>query len=879
MSSFKPTKQTVIFSEPSAHVSSIVARRTVAPFSPQDRIVAIIAPQGYGKTTLAADWFINCRESADPVWISLDTSWRDPVHFVHSLLKALGRHSETVEMNPMDAMSRVESGLMDVLQELQHRDRPLVLYFDDIHVLRGTESSIVLSRLLMVATEHLRFVICGRDGTELDLAALTARGVIRWVTQRDLKLGAQNVRELAQLRGVSISNEETDRILSITEGWPALVQLALASGQGFQEVVEGDDALMGRFVYERFLMGLSPSRRYAIFTMATVGEFTSALLETLDVSDAAEAITDGIQLGIVQRRGRIAGSPIYILHSLVEEYALMQFIVSNGASAHALRTRCARWWHAQGESYRAIRTALEGEDASLALTYLGGYARQLVQVEGRHDTFLDMVAQLESRGVDIGGDLMLQAAWAMVFLRRYTEAASWLIRIERDCGKRRSAIARSNLHTTVLQRGVIAGLRDDEANAEVFVRKWLAGAPDPDPFHYGAAQTVLAYAHKCNGRFAEAAQSLRDAQVKFEDVPSPYGLMWVRVISAASLLKAGRHRDALADIGSALTDAPAFVPGAAGLASMLHAIRALLLYERNLCTESMVEVETALPLLSHQGIVDALIAGYVAASRLQAARGDPSGALDIAAEGERVGLIRGFARLQLTMVAERALLLLRAGDVEAARQMAHDYDLLPRDPQTNLHRDKAERLWARLDIAQRRPDLALQWADAGIFRARRSQQLFKLAELLMLRSLALTQIGDGEAAHEALMESLRFAASNGYMRLYLDEGPDLGVLLRLVVSKQQSPTPALSHARALLVAVGTSHKSKSAVSPSLQDHPTERELQILRLSAEGLSNNEVAGRLMLTEGTVKWYLHNLYAKLGVRNRISALREARVRSWL
>jgi ATP/maltotriose-dependent transcriptional regulator MalT len=289
----------------------------------------------------------------------------------------------------------------------------------------------------------------------------------------------------------------------------------------------------------------------------------------------------------------------------------------------------------------------------------------------------------------------------------------------------------------------------------------------------------------------------------------------------------------------------------------------------------MVEVEAALPLLPHQGIVDAMIAGYVAASRLQAARGDLSAALDAAAEGERVGLARGFMRLQLTMVAERALLLLRAGDVEAARQMASDHGLLPQGPQTNLHRDKAERLWARLDLAQGQLDLALQWADSGIARARRSHQQYKLAELLMLRALALARMADTEGSHEAVMESLRIAASNGYVRLYLDEGAELAGLLRRVVDRPQSPTPAISYARTLLLAAGARLYSV----PPDQEQPTERELQILRLLAEGLSNNEVAGRLVMTEGTVKWHLHNIYAKLGVKNRTGALHEARVRAWL
>ena len=658
--------------------------------------------------------------------------------------------------------------------------RPLILldeghevnevFFDDVHVLRGSESAHTLSRLLVAAPDYVRFVVCGREGMDFDLAVLTARGLVRWVTQRELKLDAQDVQELVRRRRLSAGDEEVDHIVGITEGWPALVQLALASGEGVQEADEGSsNLLMDSFIYESFFKGLAPARQQALFVMAAVGDFTLPLLVALNAPEGAEAIAEGEQLGIVQRRGRVAGEPFYALHALVAERALMRLVGVGGVLARILRTRCAQWWHARGEVYRAIRTALEGDDARLASTYLTSYAHQLVQGEGRHETFLDLLAQLESRSVEPDCALMLQAVWALVFLRRYAEAAAWLARIERACGKGKSAGVRLILHTTVLQRGVIAGLRDDEADAEVFVRQWLAGPPDPDPFHYGAAQTVLAYAHKCNGRFAEATQSLREAQVKFEEAPSPYGLMWVRVISAASLLKAGRHRDALADSASALSGAPAFTPGAAGLAAMLRAIRALLLYERNQCTEAMVEVEAALPLLPHQGIVDAMIAGYVAASRLQAARGDISGALDAAAEGERVGLARGFVRLQLTMVAERALLLLRAGDVEAARRMASDHGLLPQGPQTNLHRDKAERLWARLDLAQ--GEEALHRRLAGIW-ASRADRYSELRQAQARMESIPKQVGTWEAEDQTLDEDqVRIGDIGAHLvRTYTDRG-------------------------------------------------------------------------------------------------------------
>lgn len=871
-----PLSHTVVEGTPPIQTSATVARRMVAPLSRRDRIVAIAAPAGYGKTTLMGEWYRACKDAA-PLWVGLDASWRDPVFFVRSLLSAVGTPAERGAMENVDPTTTIESGLMTLLQALE-QPRPLVLFFDDVHLLRGSEGAATLVRLLTAASGSVRFVVCGRDRMELDLAALTARGLVRWVTQRELKFDAQDVQDLSRQRRLSTSAQAVEHVLGITEGWPALVLLALASGEGVAEAAEGaGNLLMDSFIYESFFMGMSPARQQALYVMAAIGDFTLPLLNVLDAPEAAEAIAEGEQLGIVQRRGRVAGEPFYALHGLVAERALTR-LASVGQAASVLRARCAKWWHARGEVYRAIRMALEADDARCASAYLAAYARQLVQGEGRHETFLDLLAQLESRGIEPDSTLMLQAVWALVLLRRYPAAEQWLQRIERVCGKKRSAAAGLSLHTTILQRGLIAGLSDVESDAEVFVRRWLAGPADPDPFHYGTAQALLAYAHKCNGRFAEAAQSLREAQSRFDTAHSPYGLMWVRVVSATALLKAGQHRDALADSAAALASSPAYTPGAAGLVAMLRAMRAFLLYERDQCGEAMVEVEAALPLLPHQGIVDAMITGYVSASRLQAARGDLSGALDAAVEGERVGLARGFVRLQLSMVAERALLLVRAGDVEAARQMAGEHGLMPQAPQTKLHRDKAERLWTRIELAQGQPGLALQWLEPALARAQRGQQRYKLAELLMLRAMILARLGDADAAHDALTESLRLAAANGYVRLYLDEGAGLSELLRGVADKSQSPTPAQSHARTLLLAAGAASAGPDAAAAD-QERPSDRELQILRLLADGLSNGEVAARLVLTEGTVKWYLHNVYAKLGVRNRTGALREARTRAWL
>jgi hypothetical protein len=122
-----PSSQAAVEGAPPDLTTATVARRAIAPLSMHERIVAIVAPVGYGKTTLMGGWFRACKD-ADPVWVGLDASWRDQVFFVRSLLNAIGGPSEPVAMGAIDAAAVVESGLLALLQALGQRRRPMMLF-------------------------------------------------------------------------------------------------------------------------------------------------------------------------------------------------------------------------------------------------------------------------------------------------------------------------------------------------------------------------------------------------------------------------------------------------------------------------------------------------------------------------------------------------------------------------------------------------------------------------------------------------------------------------------------------------------------------------------------------------------------------------------
>jgi ATP/maltotriose-dependent transcriptional regulator MalT len=853
---------------------STVARRRVPSLSDGDRVVALVAPAGYGKSTLAEAWYGACGKDDRASWVTIDKAWRNGANFLRGLLHSTGLE----ESVPAELMSREVSServLEWLLRALADSGKQWSLFFDDAHLLRSSGGGTLLARLITSLPRNTRLVLCGRSGTGLDLSAGTARGLVRWVTQEQLAFDADEVRELAAAEGRYLEQDCVDRVLELTEGWPTLVRFALSipGAEADRGVIE---LLMEEMVYEWHFKDVSTARNRTFVAMAAALEFTAAMLEALEIADVAEAIEEGEQLGIVLRRGQSAGERLYVLHPVVGE-ALLRLGGAGNGFINAVRARCGVWWELRGDAYRAVRVMLAAGNSQRAVQFLRAHAADFVERKGKQEAFLALLAHVEFQEHELGS-LLLHAAWANAFLFQPVEATRWLSRADRWLGADGGTESENRARrTTTAVSAMLAVLRDDTSTCLTFANQWVAsddGVVSGNEFERGVAHTAIAWGLKCRSNFFDATAHLRTAQAQFETARSAHGLAWVRIVHVAALIKAGRFRDALAASASALAETDQ--RGVRGFDATLRAMRALLLLERDERAQARAEVEAALPLLPTQSLVDALIPGYLVAARLCAVEGDIAAALDVLAEGERIGEVRNLRRFQLAMGGERALMLMRNDDVATAERLLKDLGITPEGAQDGMLLDRAERMWARLALVQGHPERVLELTGPAIARARRSDQQHKLAELLMLRAIALSRQGEASGARAAIMEGLGIAALHGYKRIFLDEGTELASLLRAIVLPPQASTPALAHAKSILASISTVVADGPAF---LEQRPTEREQQLLAMLAHGLSNVEIADRLEVSEGTVKWHLHNLYAKLKVHNRTGALREAKSRGLL
>jgi ATP/maltotriose-dependent transcriptional regulator MalT len=315
--------------------------------------------------------------------------------------------------------------------------------------------------------------------------------------------------------------------------------------------------------------------------------------------------------------------------------------------------------------------------------------------------------------------------------------------------------------------------------------------------------------------------------------------------------------------------------GHPGQTSLLHTLLAGISYEFDEVEQALAHLELAQSSVNEYAHADAVIVAYLTQARIQHLRHDEGGALAMLREGQELGEQRGWRRVTLSLAAEECRSLARAGLQEEARVVAARFDFheLPiRCGALPLSSDKALRAASRYLLKQS-PRVVVEALDAALESSQQRGLAHRTVELLILRALAEKEDGDWTSSLADVRRALTIAAPRNYVRVFLDEGRELGALIDRLDMEELRGSEAAPLARRLQRALYKPDVQGGAPI-SKGEELTKRELSILKRLETGLSNKEIAESIFVSEGTLKWHLHNVYGKLNVKNRTRAMARAR-----
>jgi LuxR family maltose regulon positive regulatory protein len=878
----------------------------------QYKLALITAPAGYGKSTLMSQWFGQLKDQGlCCTWLSIESQENDATRFVrylaHSIEMAVEGFSHGI-ISLLDSGSDPESQAFaeHFVARLIELDKKIFIFVDDFHCISNPRLLELIEWSLKYLAVNITFIIGSREVLPFSTTQLTLQHQLFVLKIKDLRFTEMESRELLKDQSaVGTDDKLIHQLNERTEGWPAALVLASLSLENvddiddFLENIAGEEKEISDYLTATVLAGLPDELSDFMKKISLCDRFTPALCDAMTGSTRGKTYLEQIQrknmfLVTLDRRGKwfrfhhLFGG--FLRASLCEEQ-------QQGEIA-SLYGQAAEWHFSNGTIDEGVQYALLADDYDLAAQWISGYVEELVQQRGKHSTLLSWLEKLPEDVLQRWTGIRIFYAWSLNFMHQYDATEVQLGRLEDLCGRlesgddteRESAyrIARA----TAMIRNIQWALRDRVEESAQYSKQWLDKWNDHQRFEVAPVQVVHGFACKCNSDFKGCQESITEAYAILESAKSFYILGWAVLIMTLSLAKQGKHNEAIRECNRYKEKIDEELGNNSHSSKMLAALLAAMHYERNELTTCRELLRDCLAYVREQGSVDSVIAAYITESRLRFQAGDAQGGFSILDEGRTLGLQRGFPRLAVSLLGEKILAHLRLRQVTLAQDLVEEYDALSGGNGGKSSYGAlplATLLRARLLIAggEQLGD-ALDLLSSAIHRARNLGLGRRLVELLIVRTIARAKSGQTNEALRDLRDALERAAPQQYIRVFLDEGESIRQLLTQLVRtgpgyRQETDAQFMD---ALLEAfdlppVDWQIEGKSptegvpaASENTLVDDITPKEVSILQLLGEGKSNKQIAATLFITEGTVKWHLHNIYTKLNAANRSEAVALAR-----
>jgi len=859
-------------------------------------LTLISAPAGYGKSTLVSRWVATCASPSG--WVSLDESDSDLRMFPRYVLAAIKSASSKLEFRTealLDA-SQLPSALVlahQLLNDLHQITKPFILVLDDFHRIHETSVHDFVTEVLAYPPQAMHLVLLTRRDPPLPIARLRGRGQVTEIRSADLRFTPNEAAGfLNKMLKVPVDDDTAALLDQKMEGWVTGLRLAGLYLQGQKDMklraqeLSGSSGYIAEYLAAEVLSRQHPEMVSYLLETSILDRFCAPLCGQMHQKQSSKQP----EFSADQFIQWLVDSDLFVIalddegywfryHHLFQAFLKGELRKQRTADRIADLHRIAGTWFAENDLIEeAIRHLMAAGDLSSAIQLIVDHRYELMNTS-QFVRLMRLLKQLPKKavaespllattqafiGLDMGNDEDMYG---------FTQKASQMLE---------ALSPQSEVYTLfkgevrVLQ-SLIEMILGDAESGLVHAREGLNDLPENAILIRSLGVGILSGCHQMMGNTKRAVTVIKEA------LSNP---IWPANIRARMLVELSMVQymganlvgvmNASQECLQAVRDLPFFHTRAfanyflgAGryLRNELEAAESVLLKvldDRHAVNPSYV---------AHAGFILAYIClsqgNEVAAARV----------LDrIVAHCREIDNATVLSIIQ----AFEAEFALRRGDFPQAHQICKHADFDVRPPLWFFYVPQLTPIKCLLaegteDSLKKAHTRLIEWEE----RMRRINRINVRIETAALLALVCHMQRDEAAALQHLQTALDLAEPGGWSRIFVDLGIPMMDLLKCLIQYQ----PGQTYAQQVLKACQWEHRKiahsepDGTTKPRISEQPphnvlSPREIEILPLLAEGLSNKEIAARLYIAPVTVKKHLQNIYTKLNTKNRIEALKKAR-----
>jgi LuxR family maltose regulon positive regulatory protein len=853
------------------------------------KLVLLAAPIGSGKTTLLTQWYRRAARTRPIAWLSLDERDNDPVRLFSYLIGAVrsvvpGFDAYISSGHERDALGPdPAAGVFS--DSLERIEQELVVVLDDCHSLTAPPLVRTIDFLVHRSGPNIHWVISGRGLPDISQSQLRLTDQLDVIDALDLNFDSVLIAQLSRkLCRRPLSAQEAECIRSRTEGWIAGTKLALlaaadsaATSETLQQFA-GSHCEVARYLGASVLQEQSDEIREFLLASSIVDRMTGELCNALLGIQHSQSLLERLQ------RSQLFVQPLdshghwYRYHTLFLDF-LRSCLRRDPGRIPVLHERASRWFVEHQLYEEALHHAFQAANQQWRIELVTRCVGVWLQ-EGEIADVIRWCERLTRAEVLGHGSLCTAYISAMIMCRRFDDALQTLREVEARGSARPIGVVHLNLLHLMLRI-----LADSDGEISGFPPIDSLRGEGADSFLSGTVLTLQGYALLRRNQFDLAWRLAMRARDMLESI-SVYGFGYADVVASLAERAQGDMKSAAerCERMFALVRSGRRNPAWVNAATALAYVR----YEENRLTEAESLCMEVLPLLSVASTIENFTTAYITLTRIKAIQERNVEAFQlldylhsvleagchrrflaqVCREKMRLHLLQDNPQRAFAIAAELGLdRLAAAGEWRERRPYDEEWERFGfAHVLTLMHR--------RLYVESRETLTVLR--DS----AHAAGYVYREVSLEAALAECCWHAGEQEAAFQALNRGFALTRGYGFTRGVFDETPALTQIIAAAVAarKLRHLLPAHYFGKFENVFGERAQIELAALTrrkPALPLEPlTDREIEMLKLLARGLSNLQISLHSRIALSTAKWHLKNVFAKLDVSTRTGAIARAR-----